>query len=202
MDSSNFPEPGRSVATPDTFKLTEYKQMESYVRIGTCKKPHGLHGEVKVWLDEPYEEDFEQAEVLFIGEVEPPIPYFVEYIRTGGFYRLKLEDIQDREEAFQLNGASIFLRESDLLQEGSEGILSEEEAESIYFNWVGYDLIDEELGLIGEIQDIQEFPSQIMAIVLLKEKEVFIPMNESLIVSHSASDKTVRMNLPQGILDL
>ncbi len=176
--------------------------MESYVRIGTCKKPHGLHGEVKVWLDEPYEEDFEQAEVLFIGEVEPPIPYFVEYIRTGGFYRLKLEDIQDREEAFQLNGASIFLRESDLLQEGSEGILSEEEAESIYFNWVGYDLIDEELGLIGEIQDIQEFPSQIMAIVLLKEKEVFIPMNESLIVSHSASDKTVRMNLPQGILDL
>jgi 16S rRNA processing protein RimM len=45
-------------------------------------------------------------------------------------------------------------------------------------------------------------PQQEMAFVIHNGREVLIPLNESLIVSVDRENKTLLMDLPEGLLDM
>mgnify|MGYP003841375859 CR=1 FL=1 len=46
---------------------------------------------------------------------------------------------------------------------------------------MNFTLVDAEIGELGKIEDVIEFPQQEMAVISHNEKEVFIPLHESLI---------------------
>ena len=41
--------------------------MENLIKIGYTQKPHGLSGELKVFIEEIYEEDFMECETVFLN---------------------------------------------------------------------------------------------------------------------------------------
>lgn len=174
--------------------------MESYQSIGFTKKTYGVKGELKLNIEDKYLEDFAQADVLFLGIAGRRIPYFVEYINFDNPFTIKLEDFDSKESAIDLTGKEIFMRATDLLKE--EEKVFEVVGNLVFEKYVGFEIHDETLGKIGQIEDIIEYPQQEMAALTYQEKEVLIPMNEQLIVNIDDKGQVIIMDLPEGILAL
>jgi 16S rRNA processing protein RimM len=169
------------------------------IEIGKCGKPHGLDGTLKCWIDERYMDDVLQANALFISIAAHPIPFFIESAREGNSFLVKLEEVNSREEAEKLAHKAIFLREEDLL----ESEKSEEEFNDNRFEkWMGYQIIDKDLGLIGVMTQIYRLPGHITAEISNGEKEVLIPMHERLILGIDPEKKQLFCDLPEGLLNL
>ncbi len=173
---------------------------EEFIEIGKTGKPHGLGGEVKVFIEEAFEEDFLRTEVIFLllgGK--KPVPYFIDNVR-GDTFILKLEDVNDRNDADAISKKSVFLRSADMLKEEERTF---EPVESLEFEYcLGFTIVDETAGVLGEIERIEEMPQQEMAIISKEDKEILIPLNEVFIISINEDEKRIQMDLPEGLLDL
>lgn len=168
------------------------------ISIGFCKKPHGVGGELKVRIEAEYLEDFLQAEVIFLDINSKQVPYFIEKIRPGNELLVKLEDVDSREAAAALNGKEMFLREEDI-HTGEE---EEDDEDLAYEDLVGYEIIETDLGSIGKIEDVLDYPQQMMALLTYQEREILIPLNEYLIQDIDVENQKIIMELPEGLLEL
>jgi 16S rRNA processing protein RimM len=169
-----------------------------YLAIGKIKKPHGLTGELKATIDERFFADVSEVEAFFVEIQGEQAPYFIESIRGKGPFILKFEDIDSKEDAALLTNKNIFLRREDVsLSE------SEIEADGLAYSYLkGFVLEDETLGEIGEIVLVEEYPQQEMATVAYQEKEVLVPLTEGWLLEVDEAAKIVRMDLPEGLLDI
>lgn len=171
--------------------------MENLVNIGSTKKPHGLKGELKVHIEDEYVDDFLEAEVIFIEIKGKQVPFFITEAREGNDMLVKLEDIDTKEAATDLSGRALFLREEDLipLEKG-------EERYGDFTQYIGYHIEDTELGKIAEIEDVIEYPQQMLALLTYQDREILIPMHQAFIRSIQHDEKIIVMELPEGLLDL
>ncbi|MBE0652901.1 MAG: 16S rRNA processing protein RimM, partial [Bacteroidales bacterium] len=104
------------------------------------------------------------------------------------------EDINDVETAATLTNCNLYLPLSSLpVLEGNK----------FYFHEViDFVLIDESFGEIGKIAQILEYPNQALFQIFYKEKEVLIPINDRFIVSVDREKKEIKMNLPDGLIQV
>ncbi len=173
--------------------------MEKYISIGNTKKAHGARGEVKVVVKDQFLEDFAAADVVFIPVQGKPVPFFVEEIREAASdLLLKLEEINSPADVLAITSKELFLREQDVLADTE----AEETSTLIFAKFTGYQLIDAERGLIGEIKEVLEFPQQELASLTWQGKDLLIPLHENLIVKADKKAKTLTLRLPEGLLDL
>lgn len=167
-----------------------------HTHIGYIGKAHGLEGRLKLVSEDAYLEDFTYLEVIFAEEKGGLVPYFIENINFKGVPPLiKFEDINTREQAAKLANKKIYARNSDLQER-------EEKSSLQYGNFVGYTLHDEQLGELGKIEDIQEFPQQEIAFFQYKNEEKLVPLNDSLIINVDEDKQLIIVNLPEGLLEI
>lgn len=171
----------------------------SYLQIGKTRKIHGIHGHLKMDVQPPYEEGFEKIQVVFIEIGTKKTPYFIEHIDfISGLFLVKLEEIDSKEAAKPLSNRPLFVREKDI--EISE--FTYEEADASFDQLVGFTILNQAGEAIGIIEDIQEFPQQIMAFVTHNDQETMIPLNDAFIEGINPQTKEITMNLPEGLLEL
>ena len=175
--------------------------MDNYQSIGFTKKTYGVKGELKLNIQDKYLEDLAQTEVLFLGIAGRKIPNFIEYINFENPFTIKFEDYNTKEAVIELTGKEIFMRKSDLLPVEEKMLIVEEDS-LFYEKYTGFTIRDNLLGVLGKIKEVIAFPQQEMAVVLIKEKEVLIPLNEQLIVEIDEAKQLIVMELPEGIVDL
>jgi 16S rRNA processing protein RimM len=173
--------------------------MDKLVKIGFTKKPHGLKGEVKLQIDDQYLEDLMETEVVLLTIKGKPTPYFVEDIRVGNAIIAKFEDIDSVEAANEIASKEMSLREVDILTD--EERTYEEEEGMEYDDCVGYKIMDGDI-LVGEIEEVVEFPQQEMAILTREGKDILIPLNVAFVLRRDDDSKTIFMDLPKGLLEL
>jgi 16S rRNA processing protein RimM len=175
------------------------KMIHLMIKIGKFAKPHGLDGTLKCHIDDRYIDDVLQAKALFIGTGTNLIPYFIASARAGNHFLVKLEDVNSREDAVTLAHQSIYLSPEDLLEpEGEE----DEPTDMRYEKWIGYEILDEETGVIGPIKEILKYPGHFTAQVDYQGKEILIPIHENLIIHIDKDKKQVLLQLPLGLLTL
>ncbi len=168
--------------------------MNNYIQIGYTKKTHGVGGELKLVVEEEFIEDFDGAEVLFLKIKGQFTPYFIESVRSPKNPIIKFEEVNTKEAAFNMMHKEVFLRSSDV-SEKEEIIVTIQMYE-------GFTIIDKNLGEIGTIESVVEFPQQDMAFVTYKEKEVMIPLNDSIVTQIDEDKKELIVDLPEGLLEL
>lgn len=169
-----------------------------FVEVGKLRKTHGLQGELKGVVEERFWEDISNAPAVFIDQKGDKAPYFIEYARGGEPLILKLEDINTKEEAAQLTNKVLYLRREDI-QLDDEAIQSRGLA---YGHLENYVLEVEEVGEVGPILYIEEYPQQEIATVAYQEREILVPLREAWIKSINKAQKRVIMELPEGLLEL
>jgi len=165
-----------------------------HTHIGFAGKAHGLEGRLKLVANEAYLEDFAYLEVIFLEEKGGLVPYFIEDINFKGAL-LKFEDINSREQALKLVHKKIYARNTDLQEREVISTLQ-------YGKYIGYTLSDQNIGELGKIEDIQEFPQQEIAFFQYKNEEKLIPLNDSLIISVDEEKQLIIVDLPEGLLEI
>ena len=167
----------------------------NYIQVGILGKTHGLKGELKFRIEEEYIDDFNEANVIFIKNKGHHAPYFIESIRSSSI--IKFEDTDNVEEAKILQSLPIFLKEEDI------SIAAAEPLEELIYQYIkGYKMIDDLLGELGEIQAVEAYPQQEIAIVSYQNKDVLIPLNEFVILNIDENRQEVRVSLPEGLLEI
>ena len=167
----------------------------NYTEIGHTLKAHGVAGEIKVSIKEDYLDDFDAAKVLFLKIKGQLLPYFVTSIRSPNTPIVKFDDVNHREAAKAISFKSIYLRTSDIIEKAPISNLK-------YNYCIGFEIEDSYEGKIGTVKEILEYPQQEIAVVIYKGKEVLIPLNDHLITTINIASKLIKVELPEGMLDI
>ena len=163
--------------------------------IGYITKTKGLKGEVQLYFEFDAYENLE-LDVIFADMNGKMVPFFVESHKlypnnTGLFY---FDDIDHIDQAQALVKKKMYLPLSKMPERGEDDFT--------YNDLKGFIVTDETHGELGEILEVNEYPQQFVAAVLYQEKQILFPLNEDMIVEIDEDEKTLLVDLPEGLLDL
>lgn len=171
---------------------------EDTIIVGKFQKTHALKGELNAILDvDP--EYFLEGNSLIIRDEGILVPFFAESVRSKGktSYLIKLNGIDSEAKARQFVNQEIRMLKSDSEEWLDEDILEEEGG------LLGYSVIDDENGIeIGKIIHIDQSTDNILFIVENGGEEIFIPASEDFIISIDDEAGSIRMRLPEGLVDI
>jgi 16S rRNA processing protein RimM len=166
-----------------------------YYKIGKIVAVHGLKGEVVFKHELGKKTSLKGLTTLFTEERKNSfLPWFIESttIKSEEEIYLKFESIDTREAAGKLTQKEIWLPETDFKKFA---------AKSAPASLLGYTIINEKESL-GEILEVIEQPHQLLCRLLIKEKEVLIPLHEEFLQRIDHKKKQVSVQLPEGLLDI
>lgn len=164
------------------------------IEIGWTGKAHGLKGEIKLRIQEFYEDDLMAAKSLLIGD--PAIPYFPEYLRGGGAIIAKLENLDSREQVTLLSNKPVWLMASQVVA------IDEGEDLTPWDPIIGFTIIAEGYPDLGPITGIMDMPEHHLAELTHEGKNILVPLHEDLVISLDEEAETMTMMLPEGLLSL
>ncbi|MEO1434406.1 MAG: ribosome maturation factor RimM [Bacteroidota bacterium] len=172
--------------------------LEDYIKIGRTGKAHGLHGELKISIEDEFLEDLDYLDVLFIArKSSQPLPFFLETLRGPSI--AKFEEVDDRETAQQFQHLDLFARRSDFQRDLDELPIKDHLEYGFLIN---FSVSDVDLGNLGTIVDVEEFPQQEMLIISHEGKEYLVPATEAYFTQLDKTAKHLILHLPEGLLDL
>ncbi|WP_437920694.1 ribosome maturation factor RimM [Sphingobacterium sp. LRF_L2] len=163
--------------------------------IGYVTKTRGLKGELQLFFEfEDYMDlDFD---VLFLEVNKKLVPYFVDSIKLqkNSTAYLNLEDVDHIDKAQPLVKRKVYLPNDKMPERDPDDFR--------YTDLVGFLVIDEHEGELGEITNVQELPQQFIATVDFQGKELLFPLNEELILDIDMEEEIIEVELPEGLVDL
>jgi 16S rRNA processing protein RimM len=171
---------------------------ETLIKIGATQNPHALKGELKVFIEEEYEDDFLNIDTVFLTLAGRNVPYFIESIRGGNAMIVKFEDVDSIEAATKIAKKALHIRMADMIPE--EERVVEEVSSFDYLQ--GYMMVDKTIGQLAVIEEVIEMPQQEMAVIQYLGQEKLVPLNDRFILSVDDKTKILTVDLPEGLLDL
>ena len=165
---------------------------EEIYQIGKLGKTHGVKGEISFLFDDDVF-DRVDADYLILKVDGIFVPFFIEEYRfkSDANAIVKFEDIDTQERAKELTGCEVYFPRE----------LADSDDDSI--SWaaiVGFDIIDASTGQpIGRIASIDD---STLNILFELEDGKLIPASEELITDVNKDNRTITIDLPQGILDI
>ncbi|MBR5725879.1 MAG: 16S rRNA processing protein RimM [Muribaculaceae bacterium] len=172
---------------------------DELIAIGHYNKPHGVAGEISATID--VDVDLLRGLSCLVSEVDGIfVPFFVNACRpkSSETVLLTIDGINNEMEATLLVNADIYA----LKREYNERSLKEDADGYPLDYFIGFELNDVQGNRIGEIIAVDEQTENAIFIVNRGEEECMVPAADELIVEFDLDDKTMVMDLPQGLLEL
>ena len=170
------------------------------VLIGKVTSPVGLKGEVRVYNYSDRTQVYEETEEILVGDV----PRRIESMRPQkNMLVIRFEGINSREDAEGIRNAELFVMEEDLpkLEEGE-----------IYLrDLIGMEVVEVLQGLddeggervLGPVVDVIDNEFQdILKVRTSGGAEVMIPAVDPIVVEIDEEERTITVDLPEGLLEL
>lgn len=168
---------------------------KEFIQIGQIRKSYGYQGLIRVSIDEIYEEDLFEQDFVFIGIDGYKVPFEIEAVSEAKGLNLKLHGLDTPEDISRYHNLPLYLLKEDIKH--AKRLLEENQTLS---GLGGMHLYDINQGFIGIIDRIEEYPQQLMAIIVQNDQEILIPLHPSLIDSIDTKNQKLMMNLPEGLL--
>ena len=176
------------------FKKTKMNK-DNCFELGKITKTHGLKGEVVLWLDVDFPEDYEDLESILLEERGELVPYFMNSYRLSGNRAIvKFEDIDTFEKAELMINLQAFLPLEDLPELDNN--------QFYYHEIIDYKVIDKNLGELGTVQTVHSMQAQDLLVMDYKGKEVLIPVISEIVLNADKEAKVLNVNLPDGLLEV
>lgn len=165
---------------------------EDFVYYGKFLKPHGTKGEIGL-----------EGDSILLGEVCDfvacdidgiLVPFFFETRRTKNSDTLivKIERMESAEEVRFLTN-----REAYIPREWTE------DSEALSWSFFrGFIAVDENLGELGEITDIDESTINTLFVIDNDGEEILVPAQEEFIIGIDQENREILFNLPEGLVTL
>ena len=167
---------------------------EDVYRIGLLTKPHGIKGEVAFnFTDDIFDrtDDCDYRVCLMDGIM---VPFFMEEYRfkSDTVALVKFEGVDTAEQARRFTNIEVYYPTR----------YAEESDELSWSYFVGFRIEDEQLGLLGEVEEIDETTINTLFIVRRPNgEELLIPAQEAFITDMDHKQRIIRMDLPEGMVE-
>ena len=159
--------------------------------IGKVKDAHGLQGELFIIF---FSKDYSWAqdlENIFIDDVSYEILKLSEH-KDG--LKVKLKGLSNRNQSESLIGQSIYV---------AEDFFTSEDGDSIYLSEIeNFLVIDQVFGELGRIKSFSYNGAQDLLVINYKNKDIEIPFVEEFVEEINYDEKTIHMNLPDGLIEI
>ena len=165
---------------------------EEVYKIGRLGKAHGVKGEVSFQFDDDIF-DRVDADYLVLDIDGILVPFFMEEyrFRSDTVCLVKFKGVDTQQRAQELTGCDVFFPRA-LAEEGDEI--------PTLASLVGYEIVnafdDKTIGKIAAIDD------STVNILFELENGTLIPASDELITDIDAEQRMIRMNIPEGLLDI
>jgi len=169
--------------------------VDACYQLGYVIKKHGLNGEVTIFLDVDFPQEYRELESVFVEINQKLVPFFIEKIVIkGNKAHVKFEEVEGIEAAEELRSKKLYLPLSSLpdLEEG----------QFYYHQVIGYEVVDNQKGGIGKLSSILSGPQQDLFVIDYNSKEVLVPVNDEIIDEIDHTNKAIKVNLPEGLLEI
>ena len=171
-------------------------QKEDCFYLGKIVSKHSFKGEVLVKLDTDEPGIYENMESVFVSLGNNLVPFFIEkcYLHKSNLLRIRFEDISSEADADRIMGSHLYLPLE---------FLPKLTGNKFYYHEVkGFAVIDDTHGNVGVITGVNDAVSQALFEVQKGEKQLLIPVTDSIIVKVDRDNKTLYVNTPEGLIDL
>ncbi len=169
----------------------------SYVNVGWVKDAHALKGEVFIRLNAEKADWFDDLEQIRLRSEDQTRVLDFEVLEKTAHKNgliLKLNGVSDRNASEALKGLK-----ADIPAE----YLESKPGEAMYLHQIrGFEVIDRTLGSLGRIIDFDSNGVQDLLVVKPGQNEQLVPFIKPFIEEMNFETKTLRMNLPQGLIEM
>jgi 16S rRNA processing protein RimM len=100
--------------------------------------------------------------------------------------------VETEKYAKRMVGSSVFLFKNEIIE------MPDEQSESQFENYL---LVDEKLGNIGIIEQIDNYSGNIVITVKYRGQELLVPFNEDFLIDMNKKNKTLKLRLPEGLIE-
>ena len=159
-------------------------------RIGQVLKSNGRDGELLVSFSGISPEDIDLEEPVFIEFDGLPVPFYFEAFSLRGNSRalVRLTGVHSLTDADELAGAVLYA-EDDLYEDEEEDL-------------TGWTVLDADGTKVGTVSAHEDIPGNPCIWVETGHGESLLPLREELVLDVDETEKTLRMEIPEGLLDL
>ena len=165
-------------------------------QLGFFSRLHGLKGEIIAIFDTDQPQRYTTLESVFVDIRGELVPFFIEEMaqNSKGHFILRLEDV-DGEDANHLLNRELYLPLDFLPPLTGKNFY--------YHEVIAFKAVDKRLGDLGQIKEVLDNSAQ--AIFKIENEaghEILAPAVDDFIVSINRSEKSVTLNLPEGLVEL
>ncbi|MFZ1703146.1 MAG: ribosome maturation factor RimM [Saprospiraceae bacterium] len=166
------------------------------IRIGKIVKPEGIKGYLRLDIDQRFEEVIKPKCFLFIYCEGLPVPFLMEDVKVEKNFLVKLDDVNNPEDAGKYNNLTIGLHAENMSEKQLEKSIP------LFEELVGYHIYDGDVK-IGEVMEVQQYPSQMMSMVKKSDGLIIhIPLIDQWIINWDKKDRKILMELPDGLVNM
>ena len=159
-------------------------------RIGQVLKSNGRDGELLVSFSGIAPEEIDLEEPVFIEFDGLPVPFYFESFTQRGSSRalVRLTGVHNLTDADELAGAVLYA-EDDLYEDEEEDL-------------TGWTVLDADGTKVGTVSAHEDIPGNPCIWVETGHGECLLPLREELVLDVDETEKTLRMEIPEGLLNL
>jgi len=169
---------------------------EETISLGSIIKIHGLKGELLLATELELDKIEIKTDWVFFEYQRQLIPFFVEYINFSGTSNafLKVEEINSIDQAKEWLDRNVFIPSSSIKK-------IKPKAQSVP-TLEGFRVNDEKYGLLGIVNSIIDVQNNPLIRIFKDEKEILIPLSDSLIIKIDHKKRVIYIRTPDGLIDL
>ncbi len=176
--------------------MSKYERLykSKFTEVGIIRRSHGYKGHGKVSIADPYVDDFKKQDFVFIEIDGYKVPFRIEELSEDQDIIIKLAGCDSSEEMNRYQLHALHLLSKDIEVDDTQPLSQPNKL-------IDMMIIDQSVGAIGNIIRVDDYPQQKMAIIIDEnEKEILIPLHDSLIDRIALEEKAIYMNLPEGLI--
>lgn len=160
--------------------------------IGHSLKAHGKDGFIKLSVHDAFVKDILGAKALFIDMDGSRVPFMIKEIKENNQVFVKLDEIEDPQQASQLSSKEIYLHVDEISLDNEDHLPQESEL-------LNFKVTDQNGIAKGQIINVIENPHQILVEVQGDEKVFMMPLHENLIIDLNPKQKSIQVEIPEGL---
>lgn len=165
--------------------------MESkFIQAGNLQKSFGTEGFLKFKAFPELKEQLLQSEFIWLMHDDYFVPYRVISI-DGSKKMIQFDDVFDIEKATKIHNKALYVL--------GEHLSDSKRLETGFLQ--GFDLYDND-EFIAEVSETREIAGLLYGVLLINEKEVLFPIHENLLIEIDQEHRILRMDLPEGLLEI
>lgn len=164
--------------------------------LGKIGRPRSFRGEVNFIFDNDTPQLYVNMKELLVLVGKKLVPYKVDHIslKNNGQGIIKFKGFNSKEDVDRIKNFEVYLSNEHL----------PELAEEDYYihDLVGCTVIDEQIGEIGIVREVNTQTAQRLLMIGEEHDETIVPLIDQFVIKVDKTAKTIQTNLPEGLIDL